>query len=306
MRIARALAVLICCALAACATPGPDPTRGLLPQAEVADVPFHPQEENYCGPAALAMALGWSGLDVGPAETAALVFTPGRGGTLQHDVLAGARRYGRLAVEIRGLDDLLAEVAAGHPVIVLQNLGLSWYPVWHYAVVIGYDLPRGEILLHSGSERRHRMALRTFEHTWSRAGQWALVVLPPGRLPVLAEEAAVLQAVASLERTGQPAEAAAAYEGVLRRWPMSLGALIGLGNTRYAEGDLERSEAVLRRAAILHPDAAPVWNNLAHVLAERGAPESALAAARTAVALGGPHLATSETTLREIAALEES
>ena len=48
------------------------------------------------------------------------------------------------------LADLLQEVAAGHPVIVLQNLGLEWIPVWHYSVVIGYDLSRGQLVLRSG------------------------------------------------------------------------------------------------------------------------------------------------------------
>jgi hypothetical protein len=33
----------------------------------------------------------------------------------------------------------LREVAAGNPVLVLQNLSFAWAPVWHYAVVMGYD-----------------------------------------------------------------------------------------------------------------------------------------------------------------------
>lgn len=304
--MARALALLICCGLAACATPRPDPGDHLPLRAEVAEVPFHPQQDNYCGPAALAMALGWSGLEVAPAETAGLVFTPERGGAFQHDILAGARRYGRLALEIESVDDLLAEVAAGHPVVVLQNLGLGWYPVWHYAVVIGYDLPERRIVLHSGSERRRDVALSTFERTWARAGSWGLVVLPPGVLPAAGDEAALLRAAAGLERAGREAEAAAAYEVILGRWPISLGALIGLGNARYATGDMAGAESVLRRAAILHPEAAPAWNNLAHVLAVRGAKDSALTAARRAVALGGPHRATSQATLHEIVASQES
>lgn len=299
----RALALLACGALAACASPRASIPAGAVPQAAIVDgVPFFAQEDKHCGPAALAMVLAWSGLDVAPFDTAPLLFTPARGGTFQHDLLAGARRYGRLAVAIEQPSDLLAEVAAGHPVLVLQNLGLGWHPVWHYAVVIGYDLPARELVLHSGRERDRVMSLDTFERTWARAGQWGLVILPPGQLPASGEEHRVIETAAGLERAGQPDAAIAAYSAILERWPMSEGALIGLGNARYASGDLEGAELALRRATLLHPDAAAAWNNLAHVLAERGLREQALVAARTAVALGGPHAGQSRATLREVSA----
>src|SRR2546422_3737218 len=46
-------------------------------------------------------------------------------------------RSGQLAVPVTTLSDLLAEVAAGHPVLVFQNLGLHWIPRWHFAVAVG-------------------------------------------------------------------------------------------------------------------------------------------------------------------------
>jgi len=56
-------------------------------------------------------------------------------------MIAAARRNGFVAIELApNLSDLLAEIAAGNPVVVLQNLALDWYPAWHYAVAIGYDL----------------------------------------------------------------------------------------------------------------------------------------------------------------------
>ena len=42
-------------------SPGALPTR-----AEVGNVPFFPQEENYCGPAALATVVAWTGISVDP------------------------------------------------------------------------------------------------------------------------------------------------------------------------------------------------------------------------------------------------
>ena len=79
-------------------------------------MPFHPQQEQYCGPAALATVLGWSGLPARQEALAREVFTPGREGTLGHDLIGAARRHGRLAVPVADLPSLLGELAAGHPV----------------------------------------------------------------------------------------------------------------------------------------------------------------------------------------------
>ncbi|MEE8286788.1 MAG: PA2778 family cysteine peptidase, partial [Gammaproteobacteria bacterium] len=177
-----------------------DTPGALPPRAEVASVPFFPQEAYYCGPAALAMSLNWSGLAETPDSVASRVYTPGRRGTLAADMVSAARRKGRLAVEVRGLDNLLAEVAAGHPVIVFQNLALEWWPQWHFAVVIGYDLTSREIVLHSGTTERLKTPLDVFERTWDRTGEWALVTLPPDHLPATADRQSLLLAAAGLEQ----------------------------------------------------------------------------------------------------------
>jgi Peptidase_C39 like family/Tetratricopeptide repeat len=303
-RSLRALVTAVLLALAGCATPEVAALRadggGLPPWAEVARVPFHAQQEQYCGPAALATVLEWSGLPARQDAIAAAVYTPGREGTLGHDLVGAAGRHGRLAVPVGDLPSLLREVAAGHPVLVLQNLGLGWYPQWHYAVVVGYDLAAGELALRSGEERRRIVSLDTFARTWARADRWAIVVLPPDALPASAAEETVVRAAAGLERAGRAGEAALAYDTILRRWPGSLGALIGRGNARYATGDLDGAEAAYRSALVRHPGAAVAWNNLADVLAARGERDAALIAARRAVDLGGPHAATYRRTLDQI------
>ena len=277
--------------------------RPALPdRAEVEGVPFEPQDALWCGPAALAMALGWSGLDVSQAELAPAVFTPGRAGSLQSDMVAAARRHGRLAVPVTNLGDLLAELAAGHPVLVLQNLGLDWWQVWHYAVAVGYDRAAGVLVLRSGAQARHEVALATFERTWARAGHWALVILPPDRVPASAEPAAVVRAAAALEQSGEVTAAGVAYDAILGRWPDSAGALLGRGNVRYAEHDLDGAELAFRRAALTDPGSAAAWNNLAQVLLEQDEPDAARAAAERAVALGGPVATIARATLDQIQA----
>ena len=206
---------------------------------------------------------------------------------------------GRLAYTISGPDALIHEIDAGHPVIVLQNLGLSWYPVWHYAVVTGYDLDAHMIRLHSGVTERMEMSLATFARTWERGENWGLLVLPPARLPATAEEAVFIDAVIGLERAGKPSAAAAAYRAALVQWPDNKAAHIGLGNSCYAAGDLPCAEAAFREATLQFPDDGVAFNNLASVLLAGGKTGAALDAARQAVALGGPLQAVFLETLRE-------
>lgn len=293
--IAVLLGGLLC--LGGCAGHAPPPSAaaapGVPPSAQVAGVPFYAQEENYCGPASLAMMLSWSGETADQDAVAREVYTPGRQGTLPQDVIAAARRHGRLAVPVRSLPALQAEIAAGHPVLVFQNLGFSWYAVWHFAVVTGYA--PGQITLHSGTDPDHVMSLARFERSWLAADHWGLVVLPPDTLPASAGEPAVIEAGIGLERAGRPRAAAAAYAAAERRWPDSFGAAIGRGNAAYAAGDLAAAEAAFRRATVLRPGAAPAWNNLATVLAARGQLDAARYTARRAVETGAgaaPYRAT--------------
>jgi tetratricopeptide (TPR) repeat protein len=244
------------------------------------------------------MVLGAGGKTIEPEALRPQVYLPDRHGSLQIEMLAAARRNGFVAIELKpSLSDLLTEIAAGNSVLVLQNLALDWRPVWHYAVAIGYDLKARSITLRSGEERRLQMPLSTFEHTWRRGGYWAMLALPPRRLPASVAAGDYLSAVARLEKVGPPASARGAYEGSLERWPDELVALMGLGNTAYRAGDFEAAERAFRRATVVHPRSAAAHNNLAQTLADLDRHEEALAEARVAVGLGGPLEDTSIRTL---------
>ena len=66
-------------------------------------------------------------------------------------------------------EDLLREIAAGTPVIVLENYGIGPWPAWHYAVAVGYDLKTGEIIRRSGPRRRQAIPFPVFEYVWKSA-----------------------------------------------------------------------------------------------------------------------------------------
>lgn len=297
--------ILAAALLAGCAAPQvsgliEQRPAGLPDSAEIAATPFFPQEDYQCGPAALAAALVHAGRDATPELLLPQVYLPARKGSLQAEMLAATRRQELVAFVLAPrLEGLLRELAAGTPVLVLQNLALDWWPQWHYAVAIGYDLDARQILLRSGVTRRLTMSLDTFEHTWARSGHWAMVALSPDRLPATAAEASYLAAVAALERVA-PAAARRGYAAALARWPQSAAARIGLGNASYAMRDLAGAAAAYRQATMDHPGSADAWNNLAQALHELGRREEALAAGRRAVALGGPRLQTYRETLEDI------
>ena len=247
-------------------------------------MPFFPQTPYHCGPAALATVLVHVGLPATPEELGDAVFLPTREGALQTEMLAAARRFGAVAVPLTPqLATLLTEVAAGNPVIVLQNLSLAFAPRWHYAVVVGYDLVAREVVMRSGITEREQMGFVLFERTWARGGHWAFTSLPPGRLPVTAGEADAVQASIGFERVAPPAQALRAYDSVLARWPSNEFAGLGQGNTRFASGDLPGAAAAFERVAQQHGSAA-AWHNLAATRARMGQRGLALVASQRAVA----------------------
>jgi hypothetical protein len=277
------------------------PPAGLPLRAELPNIPFFPQEDYYCGPAALASALNAAGVKVTIDTLVEQVYLPGRKGSLQLEMLAAARRHGMVAYLLEpDLVHLLREVAAGTPVIALENYGLSWFPLWHYSVLVGYDLQRREAIRHSGLKPRELIPLGLYENLWLREGRWAMVVVPPDRVPATASEQRYAEAIVALEKTGQTRHAHTAYAALVKRWPSSLAGLMGLGNTAHALGDLAGAEAGFRQATLAHPDSVPALNNLAQTLLDRGKFDDALAAAQRAVGLGGPLLAAARATLEEI------
>ena len=269
---------------------------------QLAEVPFFAQEEYQCGPAALAMLLAWNGADVVLPQLVEQVYSPTLKGSLQPSIVAAARRQGYLAYPLSGWSSLVAELEGGQPVMILQNLGLSWYPQWHYAVVIGYDQGAGTLTLHSGVYPKMKMRMGVFERTWRRGDYWALVVVPPDVLPASATENAYLAAVVGLERALQLSAATVAYMTAIKTWPNSVVAWMGVGNSSYQVGDMSTALRAFRQAAVLQPDNGMPLNNLALVLAELGQRAEALAAIDKAINLGGELKGTYQQTREKIVA----
>lgn len=258
---------------------------------ELTQVPFYPQQQYQCGPAALATVLNHHKIAITPQQLVPQVYLPAREGSLQVEMTATARRYGMLVYPLRPeLAALLAEVAAGNPVLVLQNLSFSWLPQWHYAVVVGYDLPTAELVLRSGTTRRWQTSLATFERTWARANHWAQVILPVGQIPHTAEPLRYLPSVFDLEQIGQMDPAYLAYEAAARRWPAQPQVWLTLGNAAYQRQDYPQAVAAFVEVTLIQPQNVTGWNNLAYALLRLGCPRQA----RHSIACAVSHASTEE------------
>lgn len=259
-------------------------------QAELADVPFFAQDEYQCGPATLAMVLAHDGASIEPRDLVSEVYLPARHGSLQLEMLAAARRHGFVSYALDGqLESVLREVAAGNPVIVLQDFGVWPVKIWHYAVVVGFDRGAYAIVLRSGLHARQVAPFGALEYTWKGSERWAMVATRPDRIPATADVDRYTEAVVAMARVATPDHARRAYEALLRKWPGTFTALVGLANILYASRELESSEQLFREALAQRPSSVPVMNNLAMALAAEGRVEEALRLVAAAEREPGPY-----------------
>jgi hypothetical protein len=250
---------------------------GVPRQTELTQVPFFPQSEYQCGPAALAMAMNYSGVRVLPEALVDEVWLPSRRGSLQLEMLAAPRKHGLVSYRLApNYADLLREVAAGNPVVVLQDVGMM-LPEWHYAVVNGFDYDTGTVYLRSGMQMRQQMPFSYFERTWLAGSYWAMVVTPPDRIAATATEERWLEGLLGLARGGNADATIQGYRAALARWPDSLPAAVGLANQLHAKGSLDEATAILRTALQRFPQSVIVLNNLAQTLSDQGRNSEALA-----------------------------
>ena len=235
---------------------------------ELVDTPFYPQDDYQCGPAALATVLVASGIAITPEALASQVYVPERRGSLQAEMVAAARRHQRVPLVLpTELGGITAALQGGQPVLVLLNLGLRSIPVWHYAVVVGYDPATQTLLLRSGRERRQIMKAARFDAAWERSGRWALSLHRADAIPDAATAPAWIAAVAPFESLGQLGVAEAGYRAAVTRWPEAALPITALGNVYAAQRDWLPAVTAYSSALQRAPGAA-LLNNRANALLE--------------------------------------
>lgn len=232
--------------------------------------------------------LNSQGLNTDPDILKELVYLPEREGSLQIEMVAGARSHNMVVYPLQpDIETLLAEVSAGNPVLVMQNLGFDWWPQWHFAVVVGYDHQDETLILNTDTRKHHRQPYKVFHSTWNRADRWAVVILPPDELPATAEALPWLRAAHDLETTGHTFAAETAYQTAARQWTDEPAPLLALGNLAYSQNRFDAAANHLRLATERFPEFAEGWNNLAYALSAAGCYQQANQAMACAAHLAG-------------------
>lgn len=255
------------------------PPGNIKTRVELDQVPFFPQRDYQCGPAALATVLDYRGIEVTPSDLTDKVYIPQRKGSLQIEMIATARSYGLLSYQIDPrLSVMLQEINDGNPVLVFQNLSLKFWPQWHYAVAIGYDLNKAELILRSGTHSRHSISFATFERTWHRASYWAYVFMQPGKIPSTANPVTYAQSCHDLQQAGLVDHALIAFRQGKNEWPDNSIALMALGNAEFSVGNFVHAIDAFQREIGIRPKNASAWNNLSYALAANNCKEQAFRA----------------------------
>ncbi|MGP9679470.1 PA2778 family cysteine peptidase [Halomonas sp. AOP27-A1-41] len=274
--------------------------EALTPQVENRAVPFFAQSEYQCGPATLAMVLNYQGVEVGVDQLIPQVFLPGRDGSVQPEMLSTVRRHQQLAYPIRGtMDALLNHLANGDPVVVMQNLSLPIYPMWHYAVAIGFDLPDETLILRSGERERHTLSFSRFDATWARSGRWGFIVANPGTLPEGISARNALEAISAYEEAHGPKEALSSWQALVNRYPTDPLAQFALGNALYADSRPKEAMAAFDAATQHDAHMGAAWLNLGILLLQQDKPDEARNALMQAASIDGSWQARAQQLLDE-------
>ncbi len=263
---------------------------------ELTDIPFFPQTRYQCGPAALATVLGASGVAVAPDDLVDDVYVPERRGSFQFEMVATARRHGRIpyvldtaaADDATRLEALAGELLGGRPLLVLQDYRLLWTSRWHYAVVVGLDQDRERVILRSGREQRRVEDFEVFLRRWSRSDAWAVVLLEPGELPKQASADGYLRALIDASGQLSAADFNRSLSAALGRWPASADLSFAAANAARSAGDLEAALNRFQKTLALQPAHLGALNNYADLLLTLGCASAARMTIETALDLAEP------------------
>lgn len=276
------LILLLACVSCATRTPVTDKFQDKKELShKIKDVPVIKQDDYHCGPATLAMVMQYHGGKQQPQELASGLFHKKLQGSFFPEMKARARTEGLMVLEVNDLRSVFEEVRAGHPVIVLQNNGIKFFPRWHFAVLTGMDFEGPDVYLNDGDKKVNVDDMRLFERSFVLGGKRALVLLPPGKLSATSGELEHVEAALMLESLGKTQEASKSYLAILQKWPLSQVATIGAANTLYNLGDKKQAMKILARAS-QNLSSKTIWHNLATIQGELGLKKEAAKSAAKA------------------------
>lgn len=221
VRVVKFLPVALLFLLCACSS-GPQllpETKRLPERVELADVPFFQLSDAQGGPSALASMLNHHGVISSPGLLDERLQQLAAKQDVQSGLETVARSYDLLVYPLQGsLDVLMQQVAAGHPVLVMQDR-LFGGPGAQFAVLVGYDQRERTLVLRSGNTRRWYTSFASFDEAWGEAGRWAVLILPANQLPAQPIKQTWLTATQALQQQGRAEAAQRAMRTARQAWP---------------------------------------------------------------------------------------
>ncbi|MDO9321718.1 MAG: PA2778 family cysteine peptidase [Pseudomonas sp.] len=214
------LLLTLCLGLGGCGGPTAlqQSLRQMPERVELTGVPAFPERAYFGAPSALSSLLVQQGVDTSPGAVSKQLQLPEQEAQLEQNILAQVNANGLLSYPLQPhLAALLEQVAAGYPVLLRFNEGLSWIDMPLYALLIGYDRENQTLLLRAGNSRRWETSFSSFESSWASSGAWAVLVLAPLQLPAKVDSQSWLQAADELQRAGHLAAAGNARQVLQRR-----------------------------------------------------------------------------------------
>ena len=200
--------------MAGCASVERPDLRHLPERVELNGVPFFRGNANQGGPQVLASMFSEQRIRTTPGLLTKPLKLPGAEDALQSNMEKLASEYGLVVYPLdKSLSALLAQVAAGYPVMLRFTDGTVWSTP-RYAMLVGYNRTKQTVLLRAGMERRRLMDFDKFESAWKDAAGWAVLVVSPGQLPAHVDRARWLKAANDLSRAGQEQASAKAIQAL--------------------------------------------------------------------------------------------
>ncbi|KAF0866279.1 peptidase C39 family protein [Pseudomonas sp. LD120] len=182
---------------------GPE-IQHLPERVELSSVAFFHGEAYQSGPGALASMLSQQGVVITPGLLDKPLHLPGAEAQLQQNMQILAREYGMVVYPLDdNLQALLAQVAAGYPVLVRFTEGSAFWAEPRYAVLVGYNRSKQTVLLRGAKSRRQLIGFSAFESAWKDAGSFAVLIQAPDQLPAQVDRQRWLKAASELARSGQ-------------------------------------------------------------------------------------------------------
>ena len=114
------------------------------------------------------------------------------------------------------------------------------------------------------------MRASQFIRTWQRAGYWGVLALQPGEMPASPDADKYVRSIAAIESIGDFGSTVAGYRAATERWPEHSLAWLGLGNSYYAQGNLDLAESAYKRLLSIDSGHLVALNNLSQVQIDRG------------------------------------